>query len=81
MCPLPPALRRRDPRCDEAGLNEIEEEFFLFCSSSFWVFTRFSLKLLRKSGDKVRRVGQEAAGLWLRRLFRRGSAASGYLFN
>lgn len=30
--------------CAAAELNEIEEEFFLFCSFSFCVFTHFFLK-------------------------------------
>lgn len=39
---LPPAPRRRYLCSAEAELNEIEEEFFLFCSFSFSVFTLIS---------------------------------------
>lgn len=54
--PLPPAPRRRDLCCAEAELNEIEEEFFLFCSFSFCVFTQILLKLNTKYRNKTAAV-------------------------
>ena len=60
--PLPPAPRRKDLCCAEAELNEIEEEFFLFCSFSFSVFTQIPAKLNLKD-DK----GSAAARGGLRR--------------
>lgn len=63
--PLPPAPERRDLCSAEAELNEIEEEFFLFCSFSFCVFYTNLLKLNIKYSNKIKLCGKESAGLFI----------------
>lgn len=63
--PLPPAPERRDLCGAEAELNEIEEEFFLFCSFSFSVFTQFLPKLSIKYSNSINLCGKEWAGLFV----------------
>lgn len=63
--PLPPAPERRDLCCAEAELNEIEEEFFLFCSFSFSVFYTNLLKLSIKYSNKIKLFGKESPGLFI----------------
>lgn len=56
---LPPAPGRRDLCCAAAELNEIEEEFFLFCSFSFSDFYTNLLKLNIKYSNKIKLRGKE----------------------
>lgn len=61
-------------------LNEIEEEFFLFCSFSFSVFTQILLKLNIKYSNKIKLGGDRVNWTVCMLLFHRGSASYRHIY-